>query len=82
MDVFIGQISLLPWDWAPSGWAKCDGSMLPIQGNEALFSLIGTSFGGDGRTEFALPELRDERARNGGTLAYYIALQGIFPSRT
>lgn len=54
----IGEIRLMAGDRIPSGWAACDGSLLPIARNEALFSLLGTTYGGDGRTTFALPDLR------------------------
>jgi microcystin-dependent protein len=58
LEPYIGQISMVGFNWAPRGWAKCDGQLLPISSNEALFSLIGTIYGGDGRTTFALPDLR------------------------
>ncbi len=58
MDVFIGTIMLFGFDFAPRGWAKCDGQLLPVSQNSALFSLLGTTYGGDGRTTFALPDLR------------------------
>ena len=58
MASFIGQIELFAFDLVPPGWAKCDGHMLPINQNQALFALLGTSYGGDGRTTFALPDLR------------------------
>lgn len=58
MEAFVGTIMIWPLNWAPVGWALCDGSLLPISGNQALFSLIGTTYGGDGRTNFALPDLR------------------------
>lgn len=55
---FISQINLLAFDFAPRGWALCDGQLLPISQNQALFSLLGTQYGGDGRVNFALPDLR------------------------
>lgn len=58
MDPFIGQIQPFGFNFAPRGWALCDGQLLPISQNTALFSLLGTTFGGDGRTTFALPDLR------------------------
>jgi len=58
MEPFIGQIQAFGFNFAPRGWAKCDGQLLSISGNEALFSLLGTTFGGDGRTTFQLPDLR------------------------
>jgi microcystin-dependent protein len=58
MDPFIGQIIMFAGNFAPSGWALCDGQLLPIAQNTALFSLLGTTYGGDGKTNFALPDLR------------------------
>ena len=58
MEAFLGQIIMVPYDYPPRRWAFCDGQLLPIMQNTALFSLIGTKFGGDGRTTFALPDLR------------------------
>lgn len=55
---YIGEIRLFPFGFAPREWATCDGQLLPIQPNTALFSVIGTNYGGDGRTSFALPDLR------------------------
>ncbi|HTF95044.1 MAG TPA: tail fiber protein, partial [Cellvibrio sp.] len=57
-DNFLGEIKLLPYDWPPKGWAPCDGRQLAIATNQALFSLLGTTFGGNGVTTFALPDLR------------------------
>lgn len=59
-EQFIGEIRLLPYNRgvAPEGWAVCDGQMIPIAQNTALFSLIGTTYGGNGQTNFALPDLR------------------------
>jgi microcystin-dependent protein len=81
MDFFIGQICLFPWKWAPRGWARCDGTLLPINENQALFSLIGTTYGGDGRTNFGLPGLRGTKSTNGERVHFYINLYGIYPSR-
>ena len=55
---FLGQITLFPYNFAPFGWALCEGQLLPISQNTALFSLLGTQFGGDGKSNFALPDLR------------------------
>jgi microcystin-dependent protein len=57
-EPFIGEISMFGGNFAPRGWAFCDGQLLAISGNSALFSLLGTTYGGDGRTTFALPDLR------------------------
>lgn len=58
MEPFIGQIQLFGFNFAPRGWALCEGQLLPISQWTALFSLLGTTFGGDGETTFALPDLR------------------------
>jgi microcystin-dependent protein len=55
---FLGEILLVPYNFAPKGWAICDGSILPIAQETALFSLLGTTYGGDGIQTFALPDLR------------------------
>lgn len=57
-EPFIGEISMFGGNFAPRGWALCNGQLLPISQNSALFSLLGTTYGGDGRTTFALPDLR------------------------
>jgi len=59
---FLGEIDLVAFNFAPQGWAFCDGQLVAIQQNTALFSLLGTNFGGDGITTFALPDLRGRRA--------------------
>lgn len=58
MDPFLGQTILFAGNFAPRGWALCEGQILPINSNQALFSILGTMYGGDGRTTFALPDLR------------------------
>ncbi|MDR3539659.1 MAG: tail fiber protein [Desulfosporosinus sp.] len=57
-DPFLGEIDLVPYTYAPAGWAFCEGQILPINQNSALFALIGTTYGGNGQTTFALPDLR------------------------
>lgn len=57
-EPFIGEIKMVAFTYAPRGWAFCNGQLLPINQNQALFSLLGTTFGGDGRTTFALPNLQ------------------------
>ena len=80
MDPFIGQIMPVAWNFAARGWAKCDGQLLPIQQNEALFSLLGTAYGGDGRTTFGLPDLRGRVpihvGAGPGLSAYAVGQQG------
>lgn len=55
---FMGEIKLISWNYAPKGWALCNGQTLPINQNQALFSLFGTAYGGDGRVNFKLPDFR------------------------
>jgi len=55
---FVGEIMIVPINFAPKGWALCDGQLLPISQNTALFSLLGTTYGGDGKSTFALPNLQ------------------------
>ena len=58
MDPFLGEIRILPFTFAPVGWAQCDGQIVPIAQNTALFALLGTTYGGNGTTNFQLPDLR------------------------
>ena len=57
-DQFLGQIAIFSFNYPPKGWAFCNGQILPINQNQALFSLLGTTYGGDGRVNFALPDLQ------------------------
>jgi microcystin-dependent protein len=57
-DPFVAEIRIFPFNFAPTGWAFCDGQLLPISQNTALFSLLGTTYGGDGKSTFALPDLQ------------------------
>jgi microcystin-dependent protein len=57
-EPFLSEIRIMSFNFAPKGWALCNGQLLPINQNQALFSLLGTTFGGDGRVNFALPDLR------------------------
>lgn len=57
-EPFLGEIKIVGFNFAPRGWAYCDGQILPINQNQSLYSLLGTTYGGDGRTTFALPDLR------------------------
>lgn len=58
MDPFVAEIRIFPFNFAPKGWAFCNGQLLPISQNTALFSLLGTTYGGDGKSNFALPDLQ------------------------
>jgi len=67
MEPYIGEVSLFGGNFAPRDWAFCDGQLLSIASNTALFSILGTTYGGDGRTTFALPDLRGRTAIHAGT---------------
>ena len=74
MEPFIGQLMLFAGNFAPRGWALCDGQLLSIAQNTALFSILGTTYGGDGRVTFALPDLRGRvpvHAGQGPGLSFY-----------
>ena len=79
MDYTIGEITLFGFFFAPYGWMSCEGQILNINQNQALFSLLGSTYGGDGRTTFALPNLKG--AEPLPNMKYYIAIQGIYPQR-
>jgi microcystin-dependent protein len=63
---FIGEVKLISWNFPPKGWAFCNGQLLPINQNQALFSILGTTYGGDGRQTFGLPDLRGRTALHQG----------------
>lgn len=79
----IGEIRLFAGTFAPVTWAFCDGSLLPIPPNTALFSVIGTQFGGDGKTNFALPKLDPLPTTGPGAtpVHYVICTEGLYPRR-
>ena len=66
MDPFLAEIRIFPFNFAPKGWAFCDGQILPISQNTALFALLGTTYGGDGKSTFALPDLQGNSAMHPG----------------
>lgn len=78
MEIFIGQIVLFPYTFTPQGFLPCQGQLLPVQQNLALFSLLGKRFGGDGMTSFGLPNY-GKLAPEGST--YCIAIEGVFPQQ-
>ncbi len=65
-EPFLAEIRIFPFNFAPTGWAFCDGQLLPISQNTALFSLLGTTYGGDGKSTFALPDLTGAAALHVG----------------
>lgn len=77
-EVMLGEIKLFPYNFAPAGFAHAAGQLLPINQYQALFSLLGTQYGGNGQTNFALPDLR---GLGPSGMSYVIAMNGIYPSR-
>ena len=67
MEPFVGEVRMFAGNFAPRGWAFCDGQLLAVSQNDALFSLLGTIYGGDGRTTFGLPDLRGRLPVHAGT---------------
>jgi microcystin-dependent protein len=65
-DPFVAEIRVFPFNFAPKGWAFCDGQLLPLSQNTALFSLLGTTYGGDGKSNFALPDLQGRASMHPG----------------
>ena len=84
-EPFIGEIIRFTGNYAPRYWAFCEGQLLQISQNTALFSIITNTYGGDGRTTFALPDLRKQEKTDplvkDGRGRHIIALEGIYPSR-
>jgi microcystin-dependent protein len=80
MDYTLGQITLFSFFFAPLGWMSCEGQVLNVAQNQALFALIGNFYGGNGTTTFALPNLVG--ASPVPNMKYYIATEGIFPQRS
>ena len=79
-DAFVAEIRIVPFNFAPTGWATCDGQLLPISQNTALFSLLGTFYGGNGQSNFALPNLQGSAAihqgQGQGLSEYFLGQQG------
>ena len=86
MDPFIGEIRLLPYNFAPRGWALCQGQLMAVAQNTALFSLLGTTYGGNGSTTFGLPDLRGRVAvspgQGAGLSAYVLGEMTGTPNET
>jgi microcystin-dependent protein len=80
-EPFLAEIRLMSFGFAPRGWALCNGQLLPINQNQALFSLLGTTFGGDGRVNFALPDLRGRTPIHVGS-GHTLGERGGEPSQT
>ena len=80
-EPFLSEIRVMSFVFAPKGWALCNGQLLPINQNQALFSLLGTTFGGDGRVNFALPDLRGRTPIHVGS-GHTLGERGGEPSHT
>jgi microcystin-dependent protein len=90
-EPFLSEIKVVSFNFPPKGWALCNGQLLPINQNQALFALLGTTYGGNGQTNFALPDLRDRvpihqgsghtRGERGGEAAHTLTLNEL-PSHT
>ena len=80
-DTYLGDVRAMSFNFAPQGWAPCKGQLLPVAQNRALFSLLGTTYGGDGQTNFGLPNLPGVPAQNGAALTYCICLNGSYPTQ-
>lgn len=79
-EVLVGSINLFPYSFTPMGWVCCNGQLLSVMEYQALFSLIGNTYGGNGQTTFGVPNLNG--AQPLPTIRYYIATEGIYPSRS
>lgn len=75
-EPFLAEIRMLGFNFAPRGWAQCDGQILPISQNQALYALLGTFYGGDGRTTFALPDLRGRAPVHPGNIVVTLGQKG------
>ena len=79
-DPYLGDVRAMSFGFAPRGWALCQGQLLAVAQNQALFHLLGTQYGGNGTTTFGLPALAGVPAQNGAALSYCICIQGQMPA--
>ena len=79
MDYYLGDIQLFAYNFVPMGWLLCNGALLQVIQNQALFSLISNKFGGNGSTTFALPNMTSDSPLAG--MNYYMCVSGIYPIR-
>jgi microcystin-dependent protein len=80
-EAYVGSVFLFAGNFAPKNWAFCAGQTLPINNNEALFSLLYTTYGGDGRTNFKLPDTSKQEADLGGMRYIMRIKDGVYPPR-
>lgn len=81
MNFYLGQIELFAFNFAPVDWAPCEGQIMPIMQNQALFSLLGTTYGGNGETTFALPKMKPVTPQGPHYFIYINAQAATFPTR-
>jgi microcystin-dependent protein len=79
-DTYMGDVRAMSFAFAPRGWAQCKGQLLPVAKNQVLYQLLGNRYGGDA-ANFALPNLPGVPAQNGRTLAYFICINGTYPTQ-
>jgi microcystin-dependent protein len=79
MDEYLGIIKLFGGNFIPKGYLECNGQLLPIQNYQALYSLLGTNYGGDGRSNFALPNLQSPKPES--SMKYMMCVEGVYPER-
>lgn len=77
MEAFLGSVVLFAFNYAPQGWLPCDGQLLPVDKNQALYSIIGNKYGGD-QKNFALPNLKDKSPSP--AMGYFICVMGLWPA--
>lgn len=84
MDQYLGEIRMFGGSFAPEGWVLCNGQQLPIKGHEALFNLLGTTYGGDGVTAFAVPDLhgRIEQLMPDTCIHFIMSTRGLYPTHS
>jgi len=80
MEPYLGQINAFPYGYEPANWALCDGRVLQISTNQPLYTLLGTTFGGNGTTTFNLPDLRSAAMGWGGVRYFICVSGGVYPS--
>ena len=80
-DPYLGEVRAFSFNYQPAGWLPCDGRLVPIMDNQALCSLIGTTYGGDGESTIGLPKIPPLEAGGGAGLNYCISVTGSFPPR-
>jgi microcystin-dependent protein len=81
-EPYLSEIKLMSFDFPPKGWAACDGQFMPINQNQALFSLLGTTYGGNGQTTFALPDLRGRVPTHVGGEGHFLGEKSGEPAHT